>query len=88
MSQGRVGFTPLLRLETGGVWLGVSLVRPLTAGKVLGYVYSCLLKFRWDGQGEAQLTPLRGGGPPCTAGPGGLPRGEGAIRDLLLDLKP
>lgn len=42
MSQGRVGFTPLLRLETGGVWLGVSVVRPLTAGKVLGYAYSCL----------------------------------------------
>lgn len=42
MSQGRVGFTPLLRLETVGMWLGVSLARPLTSGKVLGYAYSCL----------------------------------------------
>lgn len=42
MSQGRVGFTPPLRSDTGGVWLGVSLVRPLTSGKVLGYAYNRL----------------------------------------------
>ena len=41
-SQGRVGFTPLLRSDTGGVWLGVSVVWPLTSGKVLGYAYSRL----------------------------------------------